>query len=200
MNCQRLTVKFFIQDPVAVDLEDFVPIFHRWIQNQSLEGLLIDVADYKHIHNGPGIVLIGDRADYAIDMGEGRPGLLLRRKRQAKAEQPLTTKLGESIHLALRAVHALENDSTLRGRIAFRTDEIVFGFPDRLNLPNNSRALSLINAQILTVLKSFYPGVDLKIEPASSDPRRVFALNVRAPAPPEVSALIKNFETALITT
>jgi len=72
----RIKIKYFVQEPENVDLPAFVPLFHRWIQNQSGDDLLIDVADYKHVPNGPGVLLMGHQADYALDMSQGRPGLI----------------------------------------------------------------------------------------------------------------------------
>ena len=81
MDLHRLGIKFFAADPAAVRLEDFIPIFHGWIQKQSLAGhLLIDIHDYSHIHHGPGILLVAREGNFSIDMSDGRPGLLYYRK------------------------------------------------------------------------------------------------------------------------
>ena len=69
MEVHRLGIKFFAADPVSIRLEDFIPIFHGWIQKQMLDGhLLIDIHDYSHIHHGPGILLVaheGESAEHA---------------------------------------------------------------------------------------------------------------------------------------
>jgi hypothetical protein len=193
---QRLTVKYFIQDPAAVNLKEFVPIFHRWIQNQTVEGLLIDVADYKHIQDGPGIILVGDQVDYAIDIGDGRPGLLYRAKRRAQSRKPLRSLLEESMLLALRACRALELEPSLQGRIAFRTDEAAIGFPDRLRIPNNRNSAAELEADIQAVLESIYAGIEVKIQPASGDARQFFPVKVYAPGAPDVKQLLERFETS----
>ena len=46
-----------------------------------MKKLLLDVADYKHVQEGPGIVLIGHEADYSLDLGGGRAGLVYDRNR-----------------------------------------------------------------------------------------------------------------------
>ncbi len=52
-----------IPDPIRLD--DFIPLFHRWIQEQAIDGhLLIDVHDYSHIQQGPGILLVGARRQF----------------------------------------------------------------------------------------------------------------------------------------
>ena len=55
---QRIGVKLFMVDGVSVRPREFVPVFHRWIQTQAVrDQLLIDVADYEHVPEGPGVLL-----------------------------------------------------------------------------------------------------------------------------------------------
>ncbi len=82
MDTVKYELKFFVDDTSGVDLEEFIPIFHHWIQNQELEELLIDVADYRHVPDGPGVVLITHDAHYAMDLADGRLGLLYSRRRE----------------------------------------------------------------------------------------------------------------------
>ena len=47
-----------------VELEKLVPVFNEWILNKKIDDeLLIDVADYAHVPQGPGVVLIGPHTD-----------------------------------------------------------------------------------------------------------------------------------------
>ena len=66
-----------------------------------LEELLIDVADYLHVHNGPGIMLIGHEADYSLDNRAGRLGLLYNRKEQL--DGTTQEKLAQAARAALTA-------------------------------------------------------------------------------------------------
>src|SRR5436189_20066 len=127
MDLHRLSVKYFLADPAALDLERIVPVFHRWIQEHVVEGFLIDVADYRHVE-GAGVILVGHEADRALDLSDGRPGFLYRRKREMKGS------LSERIRLAFRGAllgcQALENEKPLEGRLRFRTDEAEVLFLD----------------------------------------------------------------------
>ena len=58
MNVQHVNVKIFAEDP-AIELDGAIPVFHRWIQRNVCEELLIDVADYRHVPAGPGVLLVG---------------------------------------------------------------------------------------------------------------------------------------------
>ncbi len=44
-NLQRIGLKLFCADGVAVRPHEFVPVFHRWIQQHAVDQMLIDVAD-----------------------------------------------------------------------------------------------------------------------------------------------------------
>jgi len=79
----RIQVKFYANKSPEPDA--FIPVFHRFIRENVLDELAIDVADYGHVHEGPGVVLIGHAYDYYWDLGEGRPGLVYTRKREAPA-------------------------------------------------------------------------------------------------------------------
>ena len=77
---QHIRVKIFAREPVSVDLGDAIPVFHRWIQDRVCPEMLIDVADYRHVPAGPGVLLIGHEANYSLDLAKNRLGLLYSRK------------------------------------------------------------------------------------------------------------------------
>src|SRR4051812_45490109 len=133
MDVHRLGVKFFATDPESIHLEEFIPIFHGWIQKQNLAGhLLIDVHDYSHMHQGPGILLVAHEGNFSIDMSDGRPGLLYYRK------SPTTLSASEHIatvlRSALQAKQLLEKDAPVR----FSTTDFLVIVNDRLSAPNDS--------------------------------------------------------------
>src|SRR5688500_13083597 len=49
MDCVKIDLKLYLDDASDVELEAFIPVFHRWIQAQDWEDTLIDVADYRHV-------------------------------------------------------------------------------------------------------------------------------------------------------
>ena len=87
MDTVKYELKCFLDDASGVELEEFIPVFHDWIQTQQLEELLIDVADYRHVPQGPGVVLIAHDAHYAMDLTDARLGLLYSRRRETS--QPM---------------------------------------------------------------------------------------------------------------
>src|SRR5437763_3400047 len=119
MQTPKLSLKFFAHDGSHADESVIVPLFHRWIQDQAIPGhLLIDVADYAHVKNGPGVVLVSHEANFSTDAAlDHRLGLLYQRK--APIDGDTTAQLRTVFHTALTAVSLLENSFELAGRLKF---------------------------------------------------------------------------------
>ncbi len=65
MNPLRVSLRFPVTD-APEDLQPALPAFHRFIQRGLVEGALLDVADYRHVPRGPGVMLIAHDVDYGI--------------------------------------------------------------------------------------------------------------------------------------
>jgi hypothetical protein len=189
----RVQIKYFLENPEAVDLSAFIALFQNWIQHHKLDEILIDVADYSHVFQGPGVLLIGHAGDFGLDMGEGRPGLLYTRKHQSGVSLPdqLRTSFGQ----ALSACRLIEQEPGLKPRLKFRTDAVEVRFLDRLQLPNKPESLDLVREDVSAVLSEVY-GVPFKIAPHSSDPRHVFALDVQVEQSPDIEKLLAHLQPA----
>jgi hypothetical protein len=157
MDPHKLQLKIYLTPESArtLDVEALIPVFHRWIKQRALPELMIDVANYQHVPKGPGVVLIGHGADYFLDEGEGRPGLLHNRKRAGLAP-------GERLaDLARRTLHAaalLEKDLALTGKIKFATNELLFRVNDRLAAPNTDATLAALRPELETLARTLFAG------------------------------------------
>lgn len=176
MDVQKIMVKLFAEDPQAIRPREVIPIFHRWIQTGRVEGTLIDVADYSHLADGPGVVLVGHDANYSMDSSEGPPGLLYSRK------TPRSGTAAERIRAAFRdaldAAAKLEQDPETRGRLRFKGSEARLIFNDRLLAPNTDEAFAALRPDIERALAGVYPQAGIEIRRDASDPRRRLAVHV----------------------
>ena len=174
-NPQRFGIRIFADGGAEIPLTTFIPVFHRWIQTGSIEGLWIDVADYSHVPRGPGILLIGHEATLAIDESSGRRGLSCWRK------QPLEGSLAERLETVLgtirRAVRLLEEDRELDG-LRFRNDEIEVVVNDRLYAPNREEAFGTLRPALETFLARVFGEQEIRLE-RESDPREPFTVRAR---------------------
>ena len=125
MNLYKFGVKLFFANQQDRELTEFIPVFHRWIQQQALPGhLLIDVHDYSHVHHGPGILLVAHEANLSVDEAEGRRGLVYIRK------QPAT--LRETVDAAFAAAKLLDD-------VKFETNTFEVFCNDRLFTPTTAQ-------------------------------------------------------------
>jgi len=185
----RINAKLFVTDETAVSLTDIIPVFHRWIQTQAVEGLLIDVADYKHVEDGPGILIIGHEGDYALDQENGRSGLLYTRKREWPTPD-FKDRLRLVIGLAVQATQILANEESLS--LEFRTDELGLIFPDRLNAPNTPETLAALQDDITAVLAEIYGSDVITLTATSDDVKRPFAVQATIANAPILADLTVN--------
>ena len=185
MNIQHINVKFFIENPESVNLADYSAVFNTWIQKHALEELLIDVADYLHVHNGPGLILIGHEADYSLDNRAGRLGLLYNRK--GKLEGTIQEKFAQAVRAALTAAQLLERENGLK----FNGQEVQVIINDRLLIPNKVETFAELEPELKTFFDKLYNGTEYSIT-NNANPRERFTVNVKAANPFDVETLLKS--------
>jgi len=186
MKSEKLQIKFFARPNAAFDLETVVPVFHRFIREHAFDELMIDVADYKHVHHGPGIALVGDANDYFLDEGEGRPGLLFSRKRHGSGPEG---RLREGFARALKACTLLEAAPELGGKLTFATNEVLIRLPDRLNAPNEDATFAEVSAEVAPLLDKLFGAGGYALERGAPKPEPL-SLRVKANSAPALPALL----------
>jgi hypothetical protein len=150
-------------------VEEFIPVFHGWIQRKAVEGLLVDVADYSHLPHSPGVVLVGHEADRSMDQSEGPLGLLYMRK-PAAGPGDLRSRLREALRATLDSCVKLEDD--LKGRLTFRMSDLLFIANDRLLAPNDEATWAALRPELQALLPGSSPARD------ASDPRRRLTVRI----------------------
>jgi hypothetical protein len=169
MDLQKLGIKFFMTNPHAVPVLEFIPVFQKWIQGQMIPNhLLIDIHNYSHIHNGPGILLVSHEGNFSIDMADARTGLLYYRKQPG----------GDAVKTALHACTLLENEPTFGGRVRFRKDQIEVIANDRLQAPNEDATLAMLEPALSSALRNALGSKNFKISRTSSNPKERFSARV----------------------
>jgi hypothetical protein len=130
----KVDLKVLAATRSPLQLERAIPVFHRWIQERSLDELMVDVADYTHVPEGPGVVLVCHDAIYSLDQGGGALGLLYSRRRETHASLgPIATlddRLASVFRRALVACGKLERERDLAG-LTFPLDRFELAINDR---------------------------------------------------------------------
>ena len=193
MDAFKISVKFYVEDDTALSQHEFVPVLHAWIQNKLVpDHMLIDVADYAHVHNGPGTLLVAHEANFYLDRFDGRLGLTYSRK--MPAEGVFRDRLRQAFKAALEACARLESDARLAGRISFGLTEAMVRLDDRLLAPNTAETFEQVRSDLERLAAGLYEGSSVEIEHYPSA-RGLFEVHLQASEAPGVATLLHRLST-----
>lgn len=125
---QKMVIKF----PAQVDKVDLAAIgaaFTKWIQDSSIPGTLIDVADYSHMFEGPGVILVAHEYIISLDQQHGVDGL--RVAYRLNSEDSLADRIQAGVNLLNQADELLKADGI---NLNLNTSQYFIGVADRLNV------------------------------------------------------------------
>ena len=175
-SLQRLCVKVYGDEPL-VDDQAFVPIFHEWIRNHALpELVLFDVADYAHVPDSPGVVLVTHEAHFALDRSDERFGLLVQRRVDMGA--PAVEVLATTLRQALQVVDKLESEPALAGKLRFDRSTVRVEANDRLRAPNTDEGFRAFEPMVKEAAARALGG-KVKVKRVDNDPRDRLTVEVR---------------------
>jgi hypothetical protein len=171
---QHVNIKIFASED-SINLVDAIPVFHRWIQEKAVPEMVIDVADYKHVPDGPGIMLIGHEADYSLDLSDGRLGVLYNRKGAFDGDSQAALK--QAYNAALTASKLLEEEAVFAGKLKFNPNDVEVIVNDRLLAPNTDETWAALEPEIKKFFTGIYGDDNFKIE-HRGEPRDRFVAGV----------------------
>jgi hypothetical protein len=189
-DVQHLNVKIFAREG-EIDLAAAVPIFHRWIQDGAQEELLVDVADYRHVPEGPGVLLIAHQANYSLDLAEGRLGLLYNRK--SVIDGDTQAKLRQAFGAALAACRTLEAETPFHGRLEFDAGDCEILINDRDLAPNTPETWDALRPELERFFGTLYGSQPFRLE-RRGEPRERFRVGVRTDAPLAAAAAAERLQ------
>jgi len=186
MNLERFCVKFFVTPDTQVEDEAiFIDIFQDWIRLRKLDGVLLDVADYSHVPNGPGIMLIAYETNYAMDHGNGEFGLYAQRKVSEDGSQQ------DRILSLIRSTAAfgklLETDDRVDVKLAGH--KFLYMSNDRLHGPNTDEAFEAVKGDLEAIASKLYPGQSVTVSRVDNNPSDRLTALVEAQTSVELGAL-----------
>lgn len=188
LEVQHVNVKLFVDASEEV-LDPLVPVFHRWIQEKPLEEMLLDVADYRHVFNGPGVILIGHEANFSVDNTEGELGVLYNRKTSLDGTNQ--DRLKQAARAALNACERLAVEPKLNGRIHFGGTRIQLLINDRFLAPNVPETRAAFDPELKEFCAKLFGGKEYAAS-YESDPRRRFGVTLETAQPIPLETLLAN--------
>ena len=190
MELQKIEIKFFAVEREPVPLTAFIDLFHGWIQ--ASDGVYHDVADYSHMHQGPGIVLVAPDFYVSVDETGGRRGFLFSQK--AALDGTNQERLARVFQSAVENCRRLQAEPIVQGKMEFRFDEFEITLNDRLLAPNGDESFQALKSEIDRFVGGLYGGVPVSLQ-QESDARRRVRLRIQAMAPVELTALLSHVQS-----
>ncbi len=185
---QRINVKFYLEDPASLSAEEAFRIFNSWIPTTPDE-VLIDVADYSHLAEGPLTLLVGHEANYSLDNHSAEMGLLYSRKQPADGD--LTARLASAFKAVLTTCRRLEEEPSLAGKVKFRSGDVSLVANDRLNATNDEAGENALRGALDPVLAQLFAGAEYAVE-RDDAPQLRLNLRIRCQTDANTATLLGN--------
>ena len=184
MELQHINVKIYVEGDLPVDPADFIPVFHQWVKDKVLDELLIDVADYRHVPAGPGVLLVGLEADYDMDNTDNRWGLRYNRKAPLKGTNE--DRFRQAFRSAAHACGMLEKEFA-KSALMFSRREFELLVNDRALAPNTAETFEACKPELESFLQNLL-GHDEFDMVHRGDPRSLFGVTITSAQPFELTA------------
>jgi hypothetical protein len=186
-DLDRLNVKFHLDAPAGFDSDPLLAVFSRWRLEQGEE--LIDLADYMHVPEGPGVLLVGHRYHFGIDFGGGQPGVFYSSRKGLSG--PPAQRLRGVLRACLEKAKRLFSEPEVPKGLKLRPERLEVVLNDRVVAPNDDATDSVWRPAVAEVLDALYGKGAYELERAGGAGER---LSYRACARPGTEL---NVETLL---
>ena len=176
MELQKFAIKLFLNMHESYSSKDFIPVFHSWIQDKVVsDHLLIDVADYSHIQDGPGMMLIAHEGNFSLDQESLQPGIMYMRKTEIAGS--FKERFNTVLSTVIKAANRL-SDININKHVDFKPNLFRFIANDRLYAENTADNQDLYKQKIQKALDGKYPGRQFEFGDVSDKNERLaFTVN-----------------------
>ena len=177
MDLQKFGIKLFLNVNNDFNSRDFIPVFHHWIQDKIVDDhLLIDVADYSHVPDGPGVMLVAHEGLFSLDQENLHPGIMYMRK--TKMEGNFNKRLIKILDITLQAANLLNNNDFNRD-FDFTQNLFRFIANDRRIAENTLENQNLYQGVVREVLQEKYKTSNVKfVNISNKNERLAFTVNI----------------------
>lgn len=179
MAIPKPALKLFLDSVDAALLPRLIPVFHGWIQRQALPGMLIDVADYRHVPEGPGVLIVANDGYYAIESTGGRWGMSYSVRRTT--EETFDAEVRSAARRLVSACRMIDEDADVGAALRFPVDEVLLIANDRLLAPNDDSTYAWLDPAARSLGESLFAGQTLEVV-RPEDPRERPSALVRGSA------------------
>ena len=176
MDLQKFGIKLYLKTNGSFKPKDFIPVFHNWIQEKVVsDHMLIDVEDYSHILDGPGVMLIAHEGHFSLDQEKQKPGFMYMRRRDLTGN--FKERFKQVLAIATQAANRLTKNGIIQ-EIYFSADSFRFIANDRRIAKNTLDNQGLYQDEVQMILEDMYPESKWEYEDVSDGNERLaFTVN-----------------------
>ena len=184
---ERFSLKLFIAEGRVVRPRQIIDIFHDWIRERAVPGLLIDVADYGHLPESPNVLLVAHEANYVFDCHR-RAGFAYTVKR--KTPGSLAGRIADAASTLFFAARRLQQDTAddPDGAIPFQVDRIELVINDRLHGPKTPAVEWALRGAVEQAARLIFGETRVESTPLADDDRT--GVTLRIPNAPALETLV----------
>ena len=154
MDLQKFGIKLYLNTNGSFKSKDLIPVFHNWIQEKAVSNhLLIDVADYSHIPDGPGVMLVAHEGHFSMDQEHHKLGIMYMRK--TKIDGNFQERFVKILTTVVQAANRLL-DNNIDKEIDFIKNSFRFIANDRLIANNTKENQNLYQDKVKKALEELY--------------------------------------------
>jgi hypothetical protein len=175
MNLQYINWKISLDNPAEAEPDEFFKVFSGWIPDSP--EIFIDVADYKHVQDGPVTLLVGHYMNYSLDHTGRTLGLLSDQKQPMDGSNE--DKLRATLAGVLRVAKRLEEDAGFTHKPRFNAGSLRFIVNSRALAPNTAATLEAAKPDLIKVLEKAYGAGNFTLDHLT-DPKQRFMVQVTA--------------------
>jgi hypothetical protein len=186
MDLQYLNWKVYLDNEAETEPDEWFEVLNGWIPDSP--EIFIDVADYKHVQDGPVVILVGHYLNLSLDHTGRRLGLLYDYKHPMEGSNE--DKLRSSLLGLLRAAKRLEDESGFGHKPKFKAGELRFIVNSRAIAPNSAETLEAVKPELAKLLAKAFGEGAFTVE-HDADPRQRFMVEVKAKGAPALADLIQ---------
>ncbi len=186
MDLQYLNWKVYLDNPAEAEPDEWFKVLNGWIPDSP--EVFVDVADYKHVQDGPVVILVGHYLNLSLDHTGRRLGLLYDYKHPLEGSNE--DKLKSSLLGVLRAAKRLEDETGFGHKPRFQAGALRLIVNSRAIAPNSPETLAAVQPDLAKVLSRAFGDGAYTVEHLA-DPRQRFMIEVKAKGAAVLADLIK---------
>lgn len=194
MNLQKINVKMFTDSGERIRLEPFLDVFARWREDHSHAAAWIDLADYAHVPQGPGVMLIGRRGNLAFDLADPGPGILYANKQDLSGGP--AERIRETFRRGLALITALTGEPDYPAELKPRPGFWEVTFNDRLEAPHSAATDGVLAPAVREVAGQLFGTDGSRLIP-QPDPGRRYGFAIHSEAAGSLEWVADRLERAI---